>query len=418
MPLPVPPPLTPTQKTRIDGAIQEDRIDQPNGVAGRNAQGNIPDRIVPLRGTSAELAMIVPDEGEIATTSDTNEIWVGNDADAWDVISGGGGGGLSTIRVNPLGTPAENAVALAEAYTAAKSLLPNTAALSATNWACLDIGDGVYDFVAAEIPFTLDTPYIHVKGAGIGKTRLVTDAAGHHIRINQDNIRLSGMTLRYNQSGTDTGTDYGAFRINAGAGGSYAATNTGLLIEDVAIENSSSNNISTSFHSDITAFGGTYRNITSSGGNLFSARAQAISVSATFENCHTLGGQTNAQFGGSFGGTTEGTGPNAPNIFTGVLRRCSTVSGRIGLLNRGLVEYCNFTCTRNSQPVLFAGTSGKFYYNRLKSLGTGSPYSIGHYETATISAAHNMLMANGINSGAGITNNLGTPYNVEDDGWS
>ena len=410
--------LTNAQLILLSGAEQTENKDQPDGYAGIDADGNILAAIIPRRETAADLALIVLADGELATTSDTNELRVGDGATNGGIVISGGGAGdsLSEIVVYPTGTASENATALVAAYAEAKALTPNGAALSSTNRAKLYVRSGVYDLTAATLALNLDTSFVDVIGDGTGRTRIITNASGYQVTIDQDDIQLKRMTIRYAQTGS---TSLGAIKINAGAGGSYSATNTSLLIEDVDIECAVGTNTSTLFNTSITALGGIYRRVRCVGAsNLFSAFAQAIAVSATFEDCEITGTQSTALTGGAFGGTTEGTGPNAPNVFTGVLRRCRVAGTRIGILNRGTVENCVITCTRNSQPAIHAGTGGKFYFNRLRQTGTGSPYSIGYYESATISAGHNFLRANAIDTGSGITNNLGTPYNVEDDDWS
>lgn len=415
--------MTTLQKAQLAGAIQEDRIDVPNGVAGRDENGNIPDSILVRYETAAALASIVLAEGEIAVTSDTDEIRCGDGETNGGVPVGGGGGGSSaSVSVSATGTPAENAQALVDAYTTAKALTPNGAALSAMNRATVLVGPGVYDLAAAELALNLNASFVDVVGEGVGVTWLITTAAGYQVTFDQDNIRLRGLTIRYTQTGT---TSYGAIRFNAGAGGSYAATNTALNIEDVEISVSAASAYATTVNASVTTFGGTYRRVRCSGANLFSAfsaasptTAVALTVTATFERCEITGSQSSALAGGAFGGTSEGGSNTAPNVFTGIIRRCIVPGTRIGILNRGLIEHSSITCPRNSQPAVHAGNGGRFYYNRLRATGTGSPYSIGYHESATISAAFNLLGANAIDTGAGITNNVDTPYNVSDADWS
>ncbi len=416
--------MTLAQVTLLNSAQQADEKDQPGGYAGLNEDGNIDQPIMVRYETAATLAGIVLAEAELAVTSDTNEIRCGDGETNGGVSVGGGGGGstLSRVFVSANGTAAENGTALVAAYTQAKALTPNGAAISATNPAYLVVGEGVFSLKEALLDLNLDTPYVHLIGAGTGRTRIVTDRS-YQITIDQDNIHLKQFTIYNYQTGSG---NVGAIIFNAGAGGSYSATNTGLVIEDVDIENTTNNNYTTAFNAAVTAFGGVYRRVrVIVGCNLFSAfntasptSSIALTVSATFEQCEIAGTQSTALTGGAFGGTPEGGANTAPNVFTGIIRRCIVAGTRIGILNRGLVEHSQVTCTRNSQPAIHAGTAGRFYFNRLRATGTGSPYSIGYYESATISAGHNMLGANGIDTGSGITNNLGTPYNVEDADWS
>ncbi len=416
--------ITTAQRALLNGAQQTDEKDQPGGYAGLNEDGNIDQPILVRYETAAVLAGIVLAEGELAVASDTHEMRCGDDATNGGFSVGGGGGGstISRVFLSPTGTAAENGTALVAAYAQAKALTPNGAAISATNPAYLVLGEGVFSLKEALLDLNLDTPYVHVIGAGTGRTRIVTDRS-YQITIDQDNIHLRNFTIYNYQTGSG---NYGAIIFNAGAGGSFSATNTGLVIEDVDIENTTNNNYTTAFNAAVTAFGGVYRRVrVTVGCNLFSAfntasptSSIALTISATFEQCEIAGTQSTALTGGAFGGTTEGGANTAPNVFTGIIRRCIVAGTRIGILNRGLVEHSQIICTRNSQPGIHAGNGGKFYFSRIKATGTGSPYSIGYHELATISAAHNMLGALGIDTGAGITNNIATPYNVEDADWS
>ncbi len=93
-------------------------------------------------------------------------------------------------------SPTGNATLLSAAYTRAKALTPNGAALSTTNRACLIVAPGEYDFAANE--FTLDASYVDVIGLTsirenqyITSTKTLADTAT--IRQSADDIRIANL---------------------------------------------------------------------------------------------------------------------------------------------------------------------------------------------------------------------------------
>jgi hypothetical protein len=110
------------------------------------------------------------------------------------------GHGVNSILVD---ASADNAVAngtaLLAAYTAAKALTPNGAALSATNRATVLIAPGRYDLNGSML--TLDTQYVDLAGLSSDRTHtLITSAtagqnSGTVVQTASD-VRLANLTLQ------------------------------------------------------------------------------------------------------------------------------------------------------------------------------------------------------------------------------
>lgn len=377
---------------------------EPNGWARLDENGNLPGAIIARRDTASNLGAIVLQDGELATTSDTGELRIGDGA-----TNGGvgfhSGNSPTTVWAQATGTPTENGIALKNAHEAAKSLTPNGSALSTTNRSSFRVAPGVYDLTLAGTSLDLDTSFVDVfidPGAVI-----ITNAGGYQIIVSADDIAWKGGLIRYTQVGT---TSNGAFKFTN-------STNSNLNIEDVKIVVGGVAATATSINLEsLTSLGGSYKNITANTPNIFGAGTTAMTVSATFENVSSTGTASTALGSGNFGGTTD-FGSTAPNIFTGSLINCRVANARVGLVMRGTMERCVIRCNRTNQVGIHAGNGGKFWDNRIWQTSTGS-YSIGYFESATISAAGNKLRANAIDTGSGITNNIDTAYNVADNDWS
>ena len=132
-----------------------------NGFAGLDGSGNLVGIFIPRRGTSAYLSEVVLNPGEIATTTDTNQILLGTSSGT-NYFVGSVLSSQSVINVNANGTVYENGTALKAAYLTAKNLLPYNLAKSSTNRVCIIIPPGTYDF--GDIGLKLDTHYIDMYG--------------------------------------------------------------------------------------------------------------------------------------------------------------------------------------------------------------------------------------------------------------
>lgn len=90
--------------TLVDGAPDDGSVLQYNaGLGGFDAGTTISATLVPRRGTAAVINLIVLAAGEIATTSDTNTIRIGDGVTAGGTIVGSGSS-LRTVAVGSSGT--------------------------------------------------------------------------------------------------------------------------------------------------------------------------------------------------------------------------------------------------------------------------------------------------------------------------
>ena len=104
-------------------------------------------------------------------------------------------GGLSSsaaVQVSAGASPTANGIALAEAYTAAKALTPNGAALSSTNRATLLVGSGVYTLAAQ---FNLDAEFVDIQAINfnpsVKKDSVRIDT--YAISVSANDILISGL---------------------------------------------------------------------------------------------------------------------------------------------------------------------------------------------------------------------------------
>lgn len=147
---------------------------QPNGVALYDGAGALLGKYIVRYGTKAEIDALVLDVGELALTTDTNEIRRG------DGVTAGGfayaGSTASEIRVPATGTALQNGAALRAAYTLAASLTPNGAALGPGNEATVSPARGVFDITGGAAYLSL-VNYVNLIGAGSYETTIVTSTA-------------------------------------------------------------------------------------------------------------------------------------------------------------------------------------------------------------------------------------------------
>jgi hypothetical protein len=394
------PELAAAYKALLDNANSAD------GVAVLNGDGNLQIAgIIPRADTAAAINGLVLDANEVAVCSDTHEIRIG------DAVTPGGiavaANSSSRIECNATGTPAQNGQRLIDLYTAAKLLTPGGSALATTNRAKVRLLAGRYDITAIST-LAIDTQYVDLEGEDKDSVIIVVNG-DHNLQISANDFRLSNLTLEYTGTGSNS---QGAAHITA-------ATTTAQRWTNVHIAGGTAFP-ATSFLSTLATFAGTYFRVTTTCPNLFSAFASAtdLTCSATFEQCEIQGGLATAQWGGGFGGRIE---TSNPNIFTGIIRRCRVTATHLGICVRGVMEQCPLIRNnRSAKPAVYAGTGGRFYFNRFYQSSTSTPYSIGFFEPATISASHNLMRSHSIDTGAGITNNLGNDaaaFNVADDDY-
>lgn len=347
--------------------------------------------------TEAALKSVVLKLGELAFTTDTHAIYGGDDETAGGFTLGEGNSN-SSYTVMPLDTPAASGAALVAAHEVVKQLLPGGQEIGENFKADLIIRSGVYDLAAAELSLILDTPHINLIGVGQVVIKTNSDYKVVHAA---DNVSLRNIGFAHDVSGQE----YGAIHFDS-------AETSGIRHEDLRFVLSAAG-YATTMAESMTSFAGTYIRGWTNGFGLYGTRYELSSgCSATFEECYVMG-NLNVTFVGSFGGTGSAS---TPNIFTGYLLRCYVHASHMGIVNRGRIEYCRIRNGVAGLPAVYAGTNGRFFHNIFYQSNTGSPYSIGYYETCNISAAFNVLRGNGIE--AGITNLIDTPYNVVDNDWS
>lgn len=285
-------------------------FDQPNGVPKLDGDGHLVGTIIARNGTAAALASVVPALGELAIATDTMKLVIGDGVSTFAALAeqytGLLGDSTSTIAVRANGTAAENGTALLAAYTAAKALTPNGAALSATNRACLLIFPGVYDLDASVL--TLDTDYIDLIGVGGAKfwdvpSPLITSTGNTITNSTTAMVLIKNIAMdMYYPSGTDLAWLEDCYIEDMRYGIAY----TGRYIRCKSISNRAygggNGGIASGYFEQVDASTGQW----AFGGN-------GGSCSGTFVDC--IGGN------GSFGGI-YGPAPGADGDVSGKLYGC------------------------------------------------------------------------------------------------
>lgn len=362
---------------------------QPDGYAGLDSNGQLVGVFIGRYDTEANINNITLSSGELASTTDTYSLRLGN-----GVASGGiaiSENGTTCVYLPSAGSSGINGINLLAAYARATGLNPTS-----DKPVELKLGAGVFD-IRSVGPLNLETPYISIIGEGKGVTTIYSDITlTGYINLNSDNVKLANMTLR-----PGLATVNQVMNFNAGAGtGTYSATNTSIEFTDIEILQSSnaaaSNNIN--FNSSITVLGGTYTRVTTN--HYLMGTTNAWTVSATFEDCVSAGSANSRCFGGRSAGF---------NTFTGTIRRCRNNTGSINLtVSGGLVEYSslrNGTSNGDAFRVASGVSTNRFFYNRILTNGTGLAIGDGGLTGLNAQIGHNIIK-NGI--GPGITNIMAT----------
>jgi hypothetical protein len=372
---------------------------------------NITGTIITRYGGTGTLAGITPQLGELVINTDLGTLLHGDGSTL---------GGLSftpnfntgaTIWVGPTGSNmALSGSALNTAYTAAKALRPYGNDKSTTNRDTLVILPGWYDINSLGADIALDTEFVDVIGVGgpgavtiFGGTRAFNQTA--------NDVRIRGITFYREGSGK-------VFKIG---GSTHAAT----LHEDLIFAQTSGVSIVDMMsYATFTNFDGTYRRIRGVcvGGaqnrviGIYGGWGSGFTCNAVFEDCegaaHCFGMGSSAI-------------ASAFVSFTGRHTRCristdSTATGNLNPYAGAVIEdgfyKCGLTNSSIFRVVVAGGDSPIF--RRCTILGNGTGNAIertGSETTATLTASHLMMGANGINSN--LTNKLGTnaaAFNIAD----
>jgi len=362
-----------TTHAQIDDFIASEN--QPNGWVSLNDDGELDARVILQHDTAANINAIVLEQGEIATTTDTLDLRVG------DGVTAGGISlrlnSTSCVIVTANGSAAANGTALTAAYTAAKLLTPNGAALSNTNRATVLVGPGVY--TGAVIPH--DTNYVDMISMAGSRSTFIpggTQSAA--------NIRLIGFTITTQ------------LQLNL--------TNFTSTPE--------------CYHEDLDFLGVDTTTvimvITGSG-----------SLNGTFRNCRTSSLSTGL-YGGLTNMTTQSTilfedcvaglkglcgatGASTGGTMSGIMRRCTVNAASWNVKVAGLMDNCVLNgCSINR---LVEGAS--IYRTRI--VPASGTCIANNSVSVNIKAGFNTLKTFSAATpwGSGVTNLLGTPYNIEDD---
>ena len=352
------------------------------------------------------------DDGEVATTTDSIELRLGDGVTAGGVKIGDNSSYV--FRVGSTGTALENGFNIAAVLAAAKAMNPGGQPKSATNRVVVYLRAGNFDITGNAGPLLFDTPFVDLVGENRDSTRLIVNG-DKNVVVSADNVWISNMTFDMRAAGVLPGNEYrGAIHFLPATYTTLGNRHTSLYI--MAPTGTS---YAITIAGDVTTWAGTFRFVTSAFSNLYSIDFGVSATQHTFggnyENCKVSGGQSGTFSGGAFGGITNGASGNmaVATIFTGTIINCETSSSHIGIINRGHIRACRFRSSQATAPVLWAGMNGKFYYNWL--IHTGTQYAIGYAEVANIAAAFNTMKAKGVDTVGGIVNLINTHYNVEDD---
>jgi hypothetical protein len=389
--------LTSAQKALIAGAEQVIHKDQNSGYPGISSTGEVVCTLIGRHGTRAALLTQIPKVGELCTTDDTHQIYIG------DNTTPGGVAPFtppptftldtqSALWVDGGGTPNQNGDALHTKYTSAKALTPYGLPISPANPVNILCEPGTYQ-PTTQLMF--DTSGINIIGLGGSRNTFFVNTSNvinfHH---NNAGMVLGGITfrmaagipLRFSQLPlTLAGANY-HFDLVFDTGGS---TTVNCM----------------NYDSGGGTIFGTYRRIFTLGKNLYGGQSGTIVDATTiFDDCecgdNSLGSAVTVAL---------------PNVFNGTVRNCR-YNGLIWAVRLGvtaLIERNNF----NGCGILrFAAASSgqRIVYNRiLPASGT----CIGNNtDTASVIATHNNLRTFGGATpfGTNITNLITTPYNVQD----
>ena len=204
--------------------------------------------------------------------------------------------GDAYIVVKTTSNAATNADNLRAAYTAAKALTPNGAALSATNRAVVLVPPGAYNL--GDSPLTLNRDYVDLVGLSTARDNQHIYRFGHVLTQTASDVRIENLLLHY------TGTYNASYVYNPNAtwndGEDHNGSPPDTVIRNCAFRVNNSGYRSMRIGVE---YAGTYENC--AGGGSYTFGGYGGTASGTFTGC--TGG--NYAFGG-YDGTASGTFTN------------------------------------------------------------------------------------------------------------
>lgn len=397
--------------------------DQADGYAGLNEDGHLVGPIFAEVKTAAEHAGTTPDVGRLLCKSDRYPGFAIGDGETAGGLDIGSGLISSDALIIVLRGATDSASAdnIRAAYTAAKALTPGGNALSATNRATVLIPPGVYDFGTGNGTnhgLQLDAQYVDLMGLNANpRTTRLTSAIGTDTRgtVEQtvDDVRLANLHLAITSTGGSGGTS-----------DTPAAYFPNGNLPTCEIRNCLFSSAATTRASMRVGveYSGTYIDCIS-GRDSFGYLAAASGV---FIRCiggiRSFGASTSGVASGKFidcVGDTQSFGGGSAGTATGHFLRCrlgvaTGYSIALGVTSwggtfTGLMEDCFWKVTGANSIALRVGASARVYNSTL--IGTGSAKSIDADSAINAKIAHCRL---NLGIGSNVTNDIGTPYNVED----
>ena len=381
--------LTAAQLALVNGAEQTLNKNQANGYVGLGSSSEASGIFVGRSGTAAAINALTLLAGELASTTDTKDLRIGDGA-----TPGGISATLNSqacIVVNAQGTPTQNFAAVAAAYATAKTMTPGGNAIAIQNPVNIIMMPGVYTPSG-----TLNVDTSHINFIGIGGSRNTIILGG----TNQFNItnavvglHLKGLTFRHTFDNNPV--------VAVGTGLTAAGAN---LWEDIVFDTNGSTAVAVT---TLAAAGGTiygtYRRIVTVGKNFLGGIAAWTTATTTvFEDC-TAGDS-------AFLGRTSVA---RANDFLGTLRRC-TINSSVWACKLGAAAVLEDSYFNGCAPLRL--TTGAII--RRNRIIPASGTCIGNAtDTATVKAYQNILktFSGATPFGTNITNGITTPYNVQDD---
>jgi hypothetical protein len=370
------PGLTATLRGLIEGALQ--RTDDITGT------------IITRYGTTAELAAITPQPGELVINTDLNALVRGDGSTPAGISLLANLNGQQCVFVNSnAGTTTLNADALRTAYAAAAALTPYGNALSATNRAKVLVMPGRYNIDGGASDMTFATEFVDVVALGLSPEDTVIEVGtSHHVIQSANDCHLSNFTI-YNTANA------GGFVMSTSAG------HTATLHDNLRFVNSSTATVRVMSFSTWTNFSGTYRDCHSTHPGMYGQLPNGTTCNAIFEGCQAPLGSL-----GSSVSNTEFV------EFSGRHSRCrmwatsSAISAAMVCVNGAVIEYGYYNGVGGSTAmrvfkVTGATTPGPFFqFNTIIAAGT-TPYSIDRKSSETngvLVAMYNRMPVLGITS--------------------
>lgn len=332
-----------------------------NGVLVSDDDNAVAGKFLVRYGTKAQIDLLVLDVGEVAITTDTDEIRIGDGVTA---------GGLSHSNSSPscvvvaaTGTALENGAALRAAYTVAAALTPNGSAISSTNRAYVRLEPGVYNITGGAATFNLASN-VAIIGSGSAATTIVCDGTSCIFHNAAVTSVLKGLTL---SSSTQVIRFTGNLSYVLDWDDLYLSVGSGVAC--------------TGFSSSNATLSGNVRRVKTDGKSLLGG-AISITLSARIEDCEA--GDT------SFG---SGTSIGTAGTLTGGIYRTRMFGTTCYVKVNCVMKDCDW-----SDAIRKVDTAAEIYHTIIRAALTG--VSIGNNgSSVTAKAIFGNLMAGTIGNG-------------------